>query len=50
MLPFFDDYLQAKNLRYRLIPSRDIHDTRRLKFLDFSQNENFSEKSDSVSF
>ena len=26
MLPFSDDYLHAKNLRYRLMPSRDIDD------------------------
>ena len=26
MLPFFDDYLHAKNLKDRLIPSGDIDD------------------------
>ena len=28
MLPFFDDYLHAKNLQDRLTPSRDIDDER----------------------
>ena len=32
MLPFFDDYLHAKNPRYRLIPSTDIDDQRILQF------------------
>ena len=28
MQSFFDDYLHVKNLRYQLIPSRDIDDQR----------------------
>ena len=28
MLPFLDDYLHVKNLRYPLIPSRDVGDHR----------------------
>ena len=31
MLPFRDDYLHALNLRYRLIPSRNIDDQRILQ-------------------
>ena len=31
MLPFFNDYLYAKNLRYWLIPSTDIDDQRILE-------------------
>ena len=32
MLPFLDDYLHMKNLRYQLIPFKDIDDERILKY------------------
>ena len=32
MLPFLDDYLHMKNLRYQLIPFKDIDDQRILKY------------------